>query len=240
MRPARLVLKVNVLAVVSCFCIAQLTNAGPVTIRPPNGARVSVNVTYRNGETKALGVFKDDGPGDEDKRPGYFTITVPRESEATRIDVRSLGVVGNANFNVVDFGVAGVRAFEPIDVFAFGSPLNGTILLATIDAAEYALSGNPFTEGDILPVTNGTAAGASGVVFRDASALFVGGSFFDVFVDLDPTILNGLPRYTGDAQVLPSIAFRPLPAPATLALMVLGLSGLAWARRRPSRKLARE
>lgn len=193
--------------------------AGPVTIRPPDGGRVEVSVTYKDASTAFVRTTVDDGPLDEDKRPGYFTITVPNQANAKTIDVKSLGAIfPAAAFNHLDFGAAGLLSFEPIDLFQFTSNDLGTILLAVMDVPQFMAHGDPFSEGEIFDISNGLAAGTQGLEFRDATGLFGSvDSFFDVFVELDPTTINTLPLYTGQATVNRALQFR-VAEPGTLLL----------------------
>lgn len=207
------------------------TWAGPVTIVTPDGGKVEVNFTLNNGATGRL-VVKDNDPADENKELGKFTFTIPNEAGTRSVEIKTLRVDGgHPVFFKMDFGLAGLLSYEPIDLFAFSSIDANMILLSVMDVSTFISGGVSFSEGQVLPVENGLASGVDGVIFYDASGLFSGvGSFFDVFADLDPTLIGNLPLYSGDVFVGPNVGFR-ISEPGSLMLMVFGVLGVVFSMR---------
>lgn len=215
--------------------VASEAWAGPVTIATPSGGKVEVNFTLNNGTTGRL-VVKDNDPADENKELGKFTFTIPNEAGTRSVEIKTLRADGgHPVFSKMDFGSAGLLSYEPIDLFTFSSVDANTILLSVMDVSTFISGGVGFSEGQVLQVVNGLASGVDGVIFYDASVLFSGvGSFFDVFFDLDPTLIGNLPMYGGDVLVGPSVGFR-VPEPGSLVLVVFGVLGMVFSMR--SRKI---
>lgn len=216
--------------------------AGPVTIRTPDGGKVQIYVEYRDGSTATASTL-DNGGGDEDGRPGTFTFTVPDEANATRIDLKNLGAIaGLPAYTSMDFGVAGLLSFEPVDLWAFSSTDTAKVLVAVIDVLSFISGGDSFSEGEVLSAEDGVVPGVNGIVFHDASSLFLGGvpGFFDVPIDFDPFILEFMPLYSGGVSVEPAIEFRiGIPEPPPLALLIPGIVAAALLARSRSRQYPR-
>ena len=124
----------RLLPTIGLFAILMTTAvgvwAGPVTVVTPIGGKVYIGAVYTKG-----GSFDqpsmDGSKLDEDPEPGSFKYTFKNQSDIKIAAIRSVEKVkGSPQFVLLDFGVAGLQSFEPIDFFPFSSTDPATILLA--------------------------------------------------------------------------------------------------------------
>lgn len=131
------------------------------------------------------------------------------------------------------FVVASLPSIEPFSFSTFASVDPDRVLLTQIDVNAFLASPNPFVEGSLLSIVNGAVAQSAAVTFRDASSLQFPPTF-----PFDPSVLDALPLFNGDARVGAADSMAPIPepsAPWVFALGVLGLFAHASAARRRAR-----
>lgn len=215
------------------FCVfSSAVYAGPIRIITPQNGKVEVTVNYNDGSSITFQA-KDNGPGDEDNRLGRFQITPVKEAAVTKTSFKRLNNL--AMLQNLNFGPLGLLYFEPFDLFSFSSSDTNKILLSDMDVPTFLSAANPFVEGATMSALNGAVLGVSGAHFYDASSLFPSGpsSFFDVFVDLQPLVIQNLPLYSGNVYVESPIEFRrPVPEASSLFLFLIGIAGTFFMRRK--------
>lgn len=117
---------------------------------------------------------------------------------------------------------------EPFFLPTFAALDPSIDLFTIIDVNALLASVNPFTPGEIIPITNGSTPLSSAVTFKDAT----GFDFPSTPDPFDLALIATFPDFTGDARVDSPDQFVPEPSTMTI-FSIAGLSlALATKRRR--------
>jgi hypothetical protein len=123
-------------------------------------------------------------------------------------------------------GEVTLASLEPFNIPTFTSAT--TSLVAVVDPAVLVASGDPFTAGELLTVTNGSVTESTAITFKDGGNLSSG----EILTDSQ---IEALPNYTGSATVLGFDSLQSIPEPSSLIMaataVVIGL-GCYWRRGR--------
>jgi hypothetical protein len=216
-----------VAAVIVTIC--GLAQGSPIVLVTPNGGKVQIQVTYKDGSSALTSAGADNGALDEDPAAGSFKFTPPNQSNVRTIEVKNLGAIapGVAAIGFYDFGPSGMDVFVPFKLPEIGSTDASSILLTQVDVPTYAGTVSPYATGDPVNSTGGTVPGLPGVTVRDASGIYQFNSFFDVFFELD---VPNIPLFTGSGVELDTV--NALPEPSSFVLLTSGLGLILFIRRR--------
>ncbi len=176
----------------------------------------------------------DGGPDDGDQAANDFVefhVPPALQNAAKRIVITTDCGGGFTNIWLDGFPAGGVTGIEPFFAPCFdliqGAFVDPWDVVASIDVPRF-LSEGSLMQGQVIDVTNGMTSTNTGIVFLTA----------DLPSDLaarvallsDPNALATLAPFTGTVEVGTPITVRPIPEPASIALIGVGLSACLLAR----------
>ncbi len=233
-------LRVNPLSLAILLVLLAVSNqaaAGVVTVFVPPGERAFIAWGIINGPR--LGGVDEEQDLDGD---GAVNFTIPEEHE-NRFDILvsicKLILQGprtgpaDVSVRAGEGLVMPLSALEPSLIPTFARLDQAVPVVAQIALKQLIDDGgaqNLFSVGDVLSVVNGAIGRTSSIVFRDGTSMSAD-PFLRTAQLLDLSLLNSLPRYTGDVFVGTLDRLDPLTEPATLMLAIISLCGLALSYR---------
>ena len=129
-----------------------------------------------------------------------------------------------------------LASLEPFEVPGFASLSRNVQAAAIFDLNAFLNEGNPFQTGQNLNVVNGMVPQTSSIEFRDDSAAGSGDPQALAMQLLDDAYVNSLPLLSGPVRVVGPDTYAPVPEPAAVTSLVLGLACVAmWVRCRGHR-----
>ena len=206
---------VQVLCGTALFVSSGLLSAGTIRVMADPGTTVTIgfsldgNNKYPTGNVPAGKTFVDIIVGDQNEEArikGKIDVWKKKGGEDKYEQVKLTPPLTLASL-------------EPFDVPTFAADMTPLVLVFDVAAA----TGLTFTVGSSFTVTNGMIAGLPGVLLLDFTGLSAPpGTVVD---------LTGASAYTGTASIVALDAVTAVPEPASVLLLLTGLTAFMGFRR---------